>query len=145
MFHYVPETENALEKRQRARPGVSMRGGASGQAGQVLGRAIAELLRQLFPIQDWTPARERFTQATTALMWQNNPNPSVWVAVACYNKAWDVRDRSRVTPAVSVRLTLGALNTDYDCMYIGRNNQFWTRGDNGFINVSHLPYDSTVT
>ncbi|RMZ68823.1 hypothetical protein GMOD_00002686 [Pyrenophora seminiperda CCB06] len=104
----------------------------SGDAGLAVGRIINSLLNKLFPIKDWNPARETFTKETTALMWQNNPNRNRWVAVACYNKGWSVKDRGAISDVVSVELKLGALHTDYDCVYIGRGNQFYTEGDGGY-------------
>lgn len=73
-------------------------------------------------------------------MWQNNPNPGKWPAVVCYNKGWRVKNAGAISDVVDVNLKMGALHTDYDCMYIGRNNQFYTDGDGGYINVSpHIP------
>lgn len=69
-------------------------------------------------------------------MWSANPDRRRWVAVACYNKGWDVKDRRQISDVVSMELRLGAFHTNYDCMYIGRNNQFYTFSDGGYINVS---------
>jgi hypothetical protein len=98
------------------------------------------LLNRLFPLKDWNPAREAFTKQTTALMYQNNPDRRRWPAVACYNKGWSVKDRSRISDVVSMRLNLGAFHTNYDCMYVGHNNQFYTESDGGYINVSFSSY-----
>lgn len=93
------------------------------------------MLNKLFPLKDWTPARETFTKETTALMYRNNPDPGRWPAVACYNKAWSVKNRGAISDVVSMRLNLGAFHTDYDCMYVGHNNQFYTESEGGYINV----------
>jgi hypothetical protein len=94
------------------------------------------LLNKLFPLKDWNPARETFTKETTALMYRNNPDPRRFPAVACYNKGWRVKDRRAISDVVSMRLNLGAFHTNYDCMYVGHNNQFYTDAEGGYINVS---------
>jgi hypothetical protein len=68
-------------------------------------------------------------------MYRNNPEPSRWPAVACYNKAWSVKNRGAISDVVSMRLNLGAFHTDYDCMYVGHNNQLYTEAEGGYINV----------
>lgn len=123
------------ERQQIPSANAQVIGDHSGAAGQAVGRIFNQILNKLFPLKDWTPARETFTKETTALMWRNNPNPSRWVAVACYNKGWRTKNGER-SDVVSMRLKLGAFNTDYDCMYIGHNNQFYTDGEGGYINVS---------
>lgn len=125
--------EVSLEKRGATAETV---GGKAGDAGLAIGKIFNALLQKLVPLKDWTPAREAFTKETTALMWANNPNPSKWVAVACYNKGWRVKNYGAISDVQDVNLKLGALHTDYDCMYIGRNNQFYTDGEGGYINVS---------
>jgi hypothetical protein len=129
------------DKRQAKTPTVEFVGDkTSGAAGLALGRILNQLLTKLFPLVDWNPARETFTKQTTSLMWQNNPDPARWVGVACYNKGWDVDDRSAISDVVNVNLKLGALHTNYDCMYIGHNNAFHTQSDGGYQNVSMLPW-----
>ena len=123
------------ERQQSPSANAQVIGDHSGAAGQAVGRIFNELLNKLFPLKDWTPARETFTKETTALMWRNNPDRNRWVAVACYNKGWRTKNGAR-SDVVSMRLKLGAFHTDYDCMYIGHNNQFYTDSDGGYINVS---------
>jgi hypothetical protein len=100
-------------------------------------------------VKDWTPARETFTKQTTALMYQKNPDPRRWPAVACYNKGWRVKDYGAISDVVSMRLNLGAFHTNYDCMYVGHNNQFYTDSEGGYINVSFssstIPSGSNLT
>ncbi|XP_014562316.1 hypothetical protein COCVIDRAFT_84064, partial [Bipolaris victoriae FI3] len=98
--------------------------------------AMSGLLDKLFPINNWNSARETFTQATVDAMWARNPDRNRWVAAACYNMKWDVANRGRISDVASVKLSMGALNTDYDCFYIGRQNSLWTRGDGGYINLA---------
>ncbi|GME33340.1 hypothetical protein GTA08_BOTSDO07499 [Neofusicoccum parvum] len=126
--------EVSLEKRGATAETV---GGKAGDAGLAIGKIFNALLQKLVPLKDWTPAREAFTKETTALMWANNPNPSKWVAVACYNKGWRVKNYGAISDVQDVNLKLGALHTDYDCMYIGRNNQFYTDGEGGYINLCY--------
>ncbi|RAR02752.1 hypothetical protein DDE82_005656 [Stemphylium lycopersici] len=128
----------SVDKRQTPSANAQVIGDHSGAAGQAIGRILNQLLNQLFPLKDWNPARETFTKQTTALMYQNNPDPARWPAVVCYNKGWSVKDRGAISDVVSMKLSLGAFHTDYDCMYIGRHNQFYTESDGGYINYSPL-------
>ncbi|KAL0564153.1 hypothetical protein V5O48_017899 [Marasmius crinis-equi] len=98
------------------------------ETGAVFGEILADLLKVLFPLKDWTPAREQFTP-TTELRWNRNPNPGKYPAVACYSKGWRVKNPSGISAVQSMELSLGALKLDYDCMYVGRNNQ---DGDGGY-------------
>lgn len=74
-------------------------------------------------------------------MWSSNPDRSRYPAVACYNKGYSLRDNNGKAGLISARLSLGVLNTDYDCMYMTGNNQFYTHGDGGYINLAYQ-YDS---
>lgn len=129
-------SSESLQKRQTPSPNVQVIGDKAGAAGVAVGRVLNAILNKLFPLKDWNPARETFTKETTSLMYNNNPDRNRWVAAACYNKAWAVKDYGAISDVVSMKLKLGAFHTDYDCMYIGRHNQFWTESDNGYINVS---------
>ncbi|KAL0065590.1 hypothetical protein AAF712_007368 [Marasmius tenuissimus] len=114
--------------------------GGGADAGAAIGQALGEILAKLFPIGKWNEARETFTKATTAEMWARNPNRGKWVAAICYNKGWRVKNPAGISDVQSMELKLGALHTDYDCMYMGRGNQFYTDGDGGYINLS-MTYD----
>ncbi|KAF6810545.1 hypothetical protein CMUS01_13445 [Colletotrichum musicola] len=70
-------------------------------------------------------------------MWDNNPNPSLYAAAVCYNKGYGLQRPDGVAGKVSAKLTLGALNTDYDCMYMEGNNQFYTHSEGGYINLAY--------
>ncbi|KAJ8079451.1 hypothetical protein PM082_013789 [Marasmius tenuissimus] len=109
---------------------------ANGDAGVAIGQALGELLAKLVPIRKWDEARETFTKSTTAAMWARNPNRSKWVAAICYNKGWRAQNPGGISDVQSMELKLGVLHTDYDCMYMGRNNQFYTDSDGGYINLT---------
>lgn len=113
-------------------------GSVASAAGEQLSLALAGILKKLLPITEWDPAREAFTEEATLSLWNNNPDPAKWVAAVCYNQAWDVSNKAGISDVVSLKFSLGAFNTDYDCMYIGKGTQFFTQGDGGFINVSVL-------
>ncbi|OHX00157.1 x-pro dipeptidyl-peptidase (s15 family) protein [Colletotrichum incanum] len=72
--------------------------------------AGAAAISQLKSLTNWNEGRERFTQFTTEIMLKQNPNPNEAVAAICYNQG-------------------------YDCFYMGRNNDFWSQGDGGTINL----------
>ncbi|KAL0570187.1 hypothetical protein V5O48_011777 [Marasmius crinis-equi] len=128
-----------LAKRASAKP--TRAGG--GIAGTIIAQILPELLETLVPIKKWGSAREHFTQKTTSLMFDNNPNPAGYPAVACYSKGWRVKDPAGISDVQNVKLRLGIiLHTDYDCMYIGHNNQFYKEGDGGYINLCYT-YDPT--
>ncbi|EKG12743.1 hypothetical protein MPH_10124 [Macrophomina phaseolina MS6] len=131
-------TEKAIEK--RAIPAVVIAAGSamgSAALGDLTTRAINAAVGLIGNIANWNAARERFTRTTTAEMWKRNPDYNRWKAAVCYNMAYDVRDRNNVAGFKDANFKLGALSTDYDCMYLGRGNAFWTRGDGGYINLSY--------
>ncbi|KAK3984237.1 hypothetical protein QBC44DRAFT_202191, partial [Cladorrhinum sp. PSN332] len=90
---------------------------------------------------NWNEAREEFTKATTNEMWARNPDYKKFPAAVCYNKGYRVKDPALTEGLVSVKFELGLLNTDYDCMYLGAPNQFFTDSDGGFINLSYTYSD----
>ncbi|EUC38068.1 hypothetical protein COCCADRAFT_83817 [Bipolaris zeicola 26-R-13] len=112
-------------------------GSVASVAGEQLTLALAGIVKKMLPLTEWEPAREAFTQEATMSLWNNNPDPAKWVAAVCYNQAWDVSNKSGISDVVSMKFSLGALNTDYDCMYIGKGTQFYTQGDGGFINLRY--------
>ncbi|KAK1234367.1 hypothetical protein PQX77_002405 [Marasmius sp. AFHP31] len=122
-------------ERRGAGASLSRLNRANGDAGVAIGQALGELLAKLVPIGKWDDAREAFTKSTTAAMWARNPDRSKWVAAICYNKGWRTQNPGGISDVQSMELKLGALHTDYDCMYMGRNNQFYTDSDGGYINV----------
>ncbi|CRK24844.1 hypothetical protein BN1723_014754 [Verticillium longisporum] len=85
--------------------------------------------------------REAFTQQTTDAMMNKNPDPSRFVAAACYNKGYSVANPENIDGLNSVEFSSGILHTDYDCMYLAAPNQFYTHGDGGFINLSYTYTD----
>ena len=94
-------------------------------------------------------------------MWKTNPNPSKWKAAVCYNMAYDINDRSKISSSgydvdngkvADVNLKSGVLHTElvfsraisiqkiltkisYDCCYVASGGRFIVKGDGGFINV----------
>ncbi|KAF7905244.1 uncharacterized protein EAF01_005765 [Botrytis porri] len=86
---------------------------------------------------EWNQAREEFSKATTADMWARNPDYRRYPAVICYNKGYSVKNPAGIVGKVSAKLSLGFLNTDYDCMYMTGNNQFYTHAEGGYINLSY--------
>ncbi|KAH8599424.1 hypothetical protein B0O99DRAFT_504883, partial [Bisporella sp. PMI_857] len=85
----------------------------------------------------WNEAREEFTKATTNEMMKQNPDPATFPAAACYNKGYDLANPANIDALADVDFSLGLLKTDYDCMYIKGPNQFFTRSEGGFINLSY--------
>ncbi|KAK8042843.1 hypothetical protein PG994_013326 [Apiospora phragmitis] len=83
-------------------------------------------------------AREAFTKKTAEAMWAKNPDPAKFAAAICYNEAYDLEDPKGMDGLTSVKMTLGPLNTDYDCFYMTANNALYTRGDGGFINLAFV-------
>jgi len=115
---------------------VQVVGNHAGTAGQTVSRNIEVLLKKLHKVKDWTVARQTFTKETTALMWQKNPDSSRWVGAVCYNKGWHVKDTKAISDVVSIKLSFGHLHSDYNCLYIGHNNEFYTDGLGGNTDVS---------
>jgi len=126
--------DGALNTRQSS---PALRGGGAGEeAGHLAGQFLESWTNKLLPFKEWNPAREAFTKQAVADLWQRNPNPSKWVAVICYNQAWRVKNNAGISDVADINFKLGSFNTDYDCMFMGRHNQFYTQGNGGFINVS---------
>ncbi|KAH7085874.1 hypothetical protein BKA63DRAFT_28336 [Paraphoma chrysanthemicola] len=84
----------------------------------------------------WTEVREGFTKATVRAMWQRNPSYSRYPAAICYNKGYHFQN-GKWSGRVKAKLSLGTLNTDYDCMYMEGGNQFYTHSDGGYINLAY--------
>ncbi|KAH6696899.1 hypothetical protein F5X68DRAFT_257211 [Plectosphaerella plurivora] len=91
---------------------------------------------------NWNEAREAFTKKTVEEMWRRNPDRRKFPATVCYNKGYRLRNGNGFDGRVSVKFELGLLSTDYDCMYIMGNNQFFTDSDGGFINLAYQ-YDTS--
>ncbi|KAK8052196.1 hypothetical protein PG993_003581 [Apiospora rasikravindrae] len=83
-------------------------------------------------------AREAFTKKTAQDMWAANPDPAKFAAAVCYNMAYDLEDPNGMDGLTSAKMTLGPLNTDYDCFYMTAKNALYTRGDGGFINLAFV-------
>ncbi|KAK6827650.1 hypothetical protein PG990_009262 [Apiospora arundinis] len=97
--------------------------------------AAAGLIKDL---ANFDNAREEFTKKTANAMWAANPDPAKFAAAICYNMGYDLQDPKGMDGLTSAKMTLGPLNTDYDCFYMTANNALWTRGDGGFINLAFV-------
>ncbi|TGO59606.1 hypothetical protein BOTNAR_0159g00050 [Botryotinia narcissicola] len=130
------EPTQALQK--RIAPVVVVAGIAAIKGVAILTKIAIELGSQtISDLGKWNDAREKFTQATTANMWARNPDYNRYPAVMCYNKGYSVKNPAGIAGKVSAKLSLGLLNTDYDCMYMTGNNQFYTHSEGGYINLSY--------
>ena len=85
----------------------------------------------------WNEGREAFTKKTVEEMWNRNPDYEKFPATVCYNKGYRTKNNN-IDGLVSMKYELGLLNTDYDCMFIGGDNQFFTDSDGGFINLAYM-------
>ncbi|KAH9432923.1 hypothetical protein MCOR02_007596 [Pyricularia oryzae] len=103
-------------------------------------KAVNEAIKQagifIKDLRNWTAAREAFTQATVREMWYSNPDPAKYPAVVCYNKGYHLERPEGIAGWTKVELKTGFLHTDYDCMYMEGNNNFYTWSDGGFINYA---------
>ncbi|TGO60705.1 hypothetical protein BCON_0033g00170 [Botryotinia convoluta] len=130
------EPTQALQR--RIAPIVVVAGIAAVKGVAILTKIAIELGSQTIEnLGNWNEAREKFTQATTANMWSRNPDYNKYPAVMCYNKGYSVKNPAGITGKVSAKLSLGLLSTDYDCMYMTGNNQFYTQSEGGYINLSY--------
>ncbi|KAK7935301.1 hypothetical protein PG985_000796 [Apiospora marii] len=100
-------------------------------------RAVGAATALVKDIGNWDKARQDFTQATTKAMMDNNPDPAKYVAAACYNKDYSVANPANTDGKTSVSFKLGALHTNYDCLYMSAPNTFYTHGDGGFQNLAY--------
>ncbi|APA14930.1 hypothetical protein SS1G_14379 [Sclerotinia sclerotiorum 1980 UF-70] len=130
------ETDQALQK--RIAPVVVVAGIAAIKGIAILTKIAVEIGQQTIAnLGKWNETREKFTQATTLAMWNRNPDYNKFPAVACYNKGYHLRNPSGQDGRVSAKLSLGMLNTDYDCLYMTGNNAFYTHNEGGYINLSY--------
>ncbi|KAK7953493.1 hypothetical protein PG996_014388 [Apiospora saccharicola] len=100
-------------------------------------RAVNAATALVKDISNWDKARQDFTQATTKAMMDNNPDPAKYVAAACYNKDYSVSNPENTDGKTSVSFKLGALNTNYDCLYMKAPNTFYTHSDGGYQNLAY--------
>ncbi|KAK8054738.1 hypothetical protein PG994_009805 [Apiospora phragmitis] len=66
-----------------------------------------------------------------------NPDPTHLIAAACYNMQYKLETPANVDSTASLEFKLGALKTNFDCMYIKGPNNFYTEGDNGYVNLAY--------
>ncbi|KAJ8063453.1 hypothetical protein OCU04_007329 [Sclerotinia nivalis] len=130
------ETNPALQK--RIAPVVVIAGIAAIKGIAILTKIAVEIGQQTIAnLGKWNETREAFTQKTTLEMWARNPDYNKFPAVVCYNKGYNVANPGGIDGKVSAKLSLGMLNTDYDCMYMSGNNAFYTHSEGGYINLSY--------
>ncbi|RDW65980.1 hypothetical protein BP6252_09615 [Coleophoma cylindrospora] len=129
-------TSQALEKRVGAL--VVVAGIAAVKGVAILTKIAVEIGADTIKnLGQWNSARETFTQKTTLEMWNRNPDYSKYPATVCYNKGYSLKNPAGITGLVSAKLSLGQLFTDYDCMYMTGQNQFYTHSEGGYINLSY--------
>lgn len=127
--------EPAVDRRGAAASVASAAGTeAAKQAAKMAVQAVADLISN---IMKWNSARQTFTKETVKQMMDNNKDPTI-VAAACYNKGYRLQNEQNIDGKTSVNFKLGALHTNYDCMYLRAPNAFWTDSDGGYQNVSDL-------
>ncbi|KAK8034869.1 hypothetical protein PG993_009864 [Apiospora rasikravindrae] len=100
-------------------------------------RAVNAATALVKDISNWDKARQDFTQATAKAMMDNNPDATKYVAAACYNKDYSVSNPENTDGKTSVSFKLGALSTNYDCLYMKAPNTFYTHGDGGYQNLAY--------
>ncbi|WYZ39334.1 hypothetical protein EsH8_III_001248 [Colletotrichum jinshuiense] len=138
----APEGQDTQALQKRVSPAVAVIAGpAINVFASVVTAAVHAAIGGLASMAFWNPVRENFVKNTVNRMYDNNPDIRRYPAAICYNKGYDVQRPAGVIGKVSAKLTLGALNTDYDCMYMEGNNQFYTRAEGGWINLGYA-YDS---
>jgi hypothetical protein len=98
--------------------------------------AMDAAVKAIKNIGNWNRAREEFTKRTVTDMWARNPDRARYPAAACYNKGYSLKRPAGIAGGRKAKFSLGMLHTDYDCMYVERNNAFFTHSEGGFINVS---------
>ncbi|TEY33281.1 hypothetical protein BOTCAL_0687g00040 [Botryotinia calthae] len=136
----VAEVDNATTEalQKRAGPVAVVLGIAAVKGIAILSKIAIEIGSETIAnLGNWNSARETFTQTTTKEMWARNPNYNQYPAAICYNKAYSLKNAAGIAGKVSAKLSLGVLNTDYDCMYMSGNNQFYTQAEGGYINLSY--------
>ncbi|CAD6455024.1 49425a7a-c500-48da-8952-3b8c7ecc8bb7 [Sclerotinia trifoliorum] len=136
------EVNQALQKRDPATITVLAIAGVAAIA-KLTEIAIELASQTLANVQKWNPAREAFTRKTTLEMWNRNPDYNKYPAVACYNKGYHLQNPSGQAGRVSVKLELGLLHTNYDCLFMTGNNVFITHSEGGYINVRNHFYKKT--
>ncbi|KAK8856002.1 hypothetical protein PGQ11_011914 [Apiospora arundinis] len=100
-------------------------------------RAVNAATALVKDISNWDTARQDFTQATAKAMMDNNPDATQYVAAACYNKGYSVSNPENTDGKTSVTFKMGALSTNYDCLYMKAPNTFYTHGDGGYQNLAY--------
>ncbi|GJC81425.1 hypothetical protein ColLi_04263 [Colletotrichum liriopes] len=133
-----PAGQDTQALQKRVSPAVAVIAGpAINVFASVVTAAIHAAIGGLASMAFWNPVRENFTKNTVKRMWDNNPDHAKYPAAICYNKGYGLQRPQGIIGLTSAKLTLGALNTDYDCMYMEGNNQFYTHSEGGYINLAY--------
>ncbi|KAJ4393369.1 hypothetical protein N0V93_002577 [Gnomoniopsis smithogilvyi] len=141
----APNTQSDQGLQKRVAPIVAVAGIAAAKGAIILTKIAIEVGADTIKnLGEWNEAREAFTKKTTAEMWARNPDYSKFPAAICYNKAYSLQDPNGKDGLLSAKLSLGVLNTDYDCMYMTGNNKFFTKSDGGYANLAYT-YNSKCT
>ncbi|KAH7357316.1 hypothetical protein BKA65DRAFT_580829 [Rhexocercosporidium sp. MPI-PUGE-AT-0058] len=133
------EDENAvaLTTRQASPYVVAIAGPAINLVGSLVAAAITAAVTTLVATLFWDIARESFTKGTVDRMWNGNPDRSKFGAAICYNKGYSLKRPAGIDGRRNAKLSHGLLSTDYDCMFMEYNNQFYTESDGGYINLAY--------
>ncbi|KAK7959294.1 uncharacterized protein PG986_004148 [Apiospora aurea] len=141
-----PVKKRDIEERQVTAAVVTILGIVGSAAlEQLTTKAVDSAIDLVKDISEWNKAREEFTKATVKGMMDANPDPTNFVAAACYNMSYKLETPANVDSTASLEFKLGALKTNFDCMYIKAPNNFYTEGDNGYVNLAYDYFTSRCT
>ncbi|KAF4237040.1 hypothetical protein CNMCM6457_001650 [Aspergillus fumigatiaffinis] len=137
------DSSNNLEKREPITLTTIALTAAGTWATEASLNAIVDHIKKT--AHNWNEDREKTTQYTTQEMWKDNTNHGKWPAAICYNMAYDINDRSKISGystdatvgrVVSEKLTKGSLSTDWDCFYVAKGGVVTIKGDGGYANLA---------
>lgn len=106
------------------------------QVSAQVSNGLAQAVKLLTDVADWTRAREQFTKTTVNAMWESNTDKAAYKGAVCYNAAFKLDRPELIAGQTSVDLVKGALKTNYNCFYMMPGNVFRAQGDGGFINLA---------
>ncbi|KAK8859923.1 hypothetical protein PGQ11_010657 [Apiospora arundinis] len=112
---------------------VKKRNNADGLGGRSVTAAV-ELIKN---VSEWKKARDEFSKAKVKGMMEANRDPTNHAAAACYNMVYKLETPANVNSTAILSFKLGSLHTNFDCMYLKGPNTFYTKSDNGYINLAY--------